>query len=194
MTGTNLAPGEPADSTLLEAARRGDLYAWERLVRRYQEPVYRITWLVVRDSDMAEKATQSTFVRDYRALPSMDDDIGLLPWLIRIAAGESRQQRRESSRPTPSDRPVERQATPRLPASPIPSLAEASTMTPAERVALAEAFDRLGEEDRLVIAVRYLFGLTRSEAADALSLASGLVDEHLHGALARRQRQIKLLP
>jgi DNA-directed RNA polymerase specialized sigma24 family protein len=58
-------------------------------------------------------------------------------------------------------------------------------MTPAEREALAAAFDRLGEEDRLVIAVRYLFGFTRGEAANALSLASGLVDEQLHGALAR---------
>ena len=130
MTGTNLAPGEPADSTLVEAARRGDLYAWERLVRRYQEPVYRIAWLVVRDSELAENATQSTFVRAFRALPSMDDDIGLLPWLIRIAAGESRQQRRESSRPTPTDRPVEREAAPQLPASPIPGLAETSAMTP----------------------------------------------------------------
>ena len=185
MTGTNLAPGEPADSTLVEAARRGDLYAWERLVRRYQEPVYQVAWLVVRDSERAEKATQSTFVRAFRALPSKDDGIGLLPWLIRIAAGESRQQRRESSRPTPSDRPVERQVAPLLPASPVPGLAEAAAMTPAEREALAEAFDRLGEEDRLVIAVRYLFGLTRSEAANALSLASGLVDEQLHGALAR---------
>ena len=185
MTGTNLAPGEPADSTLVEAARRGDLYAWERLVRRYQEPVYQVAWLVVRDSERAEKATQSTFVRAFRALPSKDDGIGLWPWLIRIAAGESRQQRRQSSRPTPSHRPVERQVAPQLPASPVPGLAEAAAMTPAEREALAEAFDRLGEEDRLVIAVRYLFGLTRSEAANALSLASGLVDEQLHGALAR---------
>ena len=185
MTGTTLAPGEPADSSLVEAARRGDLYAWARLGRRYQEPVYRIAGLVVRDSEWAEKATQSTFVRAFRALPSMGDDIGLLPWLIRIAAGESRQQRRESSRPTPSDRPVERQVAPQLPASPIPGLAETSSMTPKERETLAEAFDRLGEEDRLVIAVRYLFGLTRSEAANALSLASGLVDEQLHGALAR---------
>jgi RNA polymerase sigma-70 factor (ECF subfamily) len=185
MTGTTLAPGEPADSTLVEAARRGDLYAWERLVRRYQEPVYRVAWLVVRDSEMAENATRSTFVRAYRALPTMDDDLGLLPWLIRIAAGESRQQRREASRPTPSDRPVERQVAPHLPASPLPGLAEATAMTPAEREALAAAFDRLGEEDRLVIAVRYLFGFTRSEAANALSLASGLVDQQLHGALAR---------
>jgi len=185
MTGTNLAPGEPADTTLVEAARRGDLYAWERLVRRYQEPVYRIAWMVVRDSELAEKATQSTFVRAFRALPSMEEGIGLLPWLIRIAAGESRQQRRESGRPTRSDRPVERQVSPQLPASPVPGLAGTVEMTPVERQVVAEAFDRLGEDDRLVIAVRYLFGLTRSEAASALSLASGLVDEQLQGAVSR---------
>ena len=185
MTGTTLAPGEPADTTLVEAARRGDLYAWERLVRRHQEPVYRVAWLVVRDSELAEKATQTTFVRAFRALPSMDDQVGFLPWLIRIAAGESRQLRRESGRPTPSDRPVERQAGPHLPATPVPSLAETASMTPLERQVVAEAFDRLGEEDRLVIAVRYLFGLSRSEAANALSVASGLVDEQLQGAVSR---------
>lgn len=185
MTGTTLAPGEPADDTLVEAALRGDLYAWERLVRRHQEPVYRIAWLVVRDSDLAVKATQSTFVRAFRALPSMEDGVGLLPWLIRIAAGESRQQRRESGRPTRSDRPVERQVSPHLPASPVPGLVEAAGMSPAERQTVAEAFDRLGEDDRLVIAVRYLFGLSRTEAANALSLASGLLDEQLSGALTR---------
>lgn len=192
MTGTNLAPGEPADTTLVEAARRGDLYAWERLVRRYQETVYRVAWLIVRDSDLAEKATRSTFVRAFRALPSMDDDVGLLPWLIRIAAGESRQQRRESGRPTPSDRPVEKDAGPQLPATIIPGLSAATELTPLERQALVEAFDRLGEEDRLVIATRYLFGLSRGEAADALSLASGVVDERLTGAVTRLRARMVL--
>jgi RNA polymerase sigma-70 factor (ECF subfamily) len=191
MTGTTLAPGEPADTTLVEAARRGDLYAWERLVRRYQEPVYRVSWLVVRDSSMAEKATRSTFVRAFRALPAMEDDIGLLPWLIRIAASESRQQRRESGRPTNSDRPVERQAGPHLPATSVPGLTEAMGLTPAEQQALGEAFDRLGEEDRLVIAARYLFGLSRSEAARALSLSSALVDEQLAGAVTRLRARMR---
>lgn len=192
MTGTNLAPGEPADTTLVEAARRGDLYAWERLVRRYQEPVYRVTWLVVRDSELAEKATRSTFVRAFRALPSMEDDIGLLPWLIRIAAGEARQQRRETGRPTNSDRPVEREFGPQLPATVIPGLAQAGELTPAERQVLAEAFDRLGEEDRLVIAARYLFGLSRAEAANALSLASGVIDEQLTGAVTRLRARMSV--
>ncbi len=190
MTGTTYAPGEPADAALVEAARRGDLHAWERLVRRYQEPVFRVAWLVVRDSDLAQTATRSTFVRAYRALPSYDERVGLLPWLIRIAAGESRHQRRESSRPTPSSRPPEAQRTPHFPSSAVPGLAVTEAMTPLERQVLAEAFDRLGEEDRLVIAARYLFGLSREEAANALSIASGLVDEHLEGATRRLRSRL----
>jgi len=190
MTGTTYAPGEPADTALVEAARRGDLYAWERLVRRHQESVYRVAWLVVRDSDLAEAATLSTFVRAYRALPSYEEDLGLLPWLIRIAAGESRQQRRESGRPTRSERPIERPAMPHFGPSPIPGLAESAAMTPIERQAVAEAFDRLGEDDRLVIAARYLFGLSRDEAASALSIISKLVDEHLTGALDRLRSRL----
>ena len=190
MTGTTFAPGEPADTALVEAARRGDLYAWERLVRRHQESVYRVAWLVVRDSDLAEAAVLSTFVRAYRALPSYQDSVGLLPWLIRIAAAESRQQRRESGRPTPSDRPIERHAGPHFPSSAVAGLAGTAQMTPLERQALAEAFDRLGEEDRLVIAARYLFGLPREQAANALSIASGLVDEHLAVALKRLRARL----
>jgi RNA polymerase sigma-70 factor (ECF subfamily) len=190
MTGTTYAPGEPADATLVEAARRGDLYAWERLVRRYQEPVYRVAWLVVRDSDLAEAASLSTFVRAYRALPSYEDKLGLLPWFIRIAAAESRQQRRESGRPTPSDRPVERTPAPHFPSSPLPGLAGTAGMTPLERQTLAEAFDRLGEDDRLVLAARYLFRLSRDEAANALSIAGGVVDERLEHALKRLRSRL----
>jgi RNA polymerase sigma-70 factor (ECF subfamily) len=189
MSGT-YAPGEPADTALVEAARRGDLYAWERLVRRYQEAVYRVCWLVVRDSDLAQAATLSTFVRAYRALPSYREELGFLPWLIRIAAGESRQQRRESGRPTRSERPVERPDTPHFPSSPVPGLGVTAGMTPVERQAITEAFERLGEEDRLVIAARYLFGLTREEAAGALSISSGLVDEHLEGATSRLRSRL----
>ena len=185
MTGTMLHPGEPPDPALVTAARRGDLHAWERLVRRYQEPVYRVAWLIVRDSDLAQEATLSTFVRAYRALPQYDDDLGLMPWFIRIAAGESRQQRREAGRPTPSSRPVEKIHGPKYPSTAVPGLAQAAGMSPTEQHTVAEAFDRLGEEDRLVLATRYLLGLSRTDAANALSIASGLVDEHLTDALGR---------
>jgi RNA polymerase sigma-70 factor (ECF subfamily) len=183
MTVSSKAAGEIADAVLVEAARRGDLYAWERIVRRYQEAAYRVAFLIVRDSALAETATQTAFVRAYRALPSYQEDVGLLPWLFRITAGEARQQRRESGRPQRSSRPPERMSGPHFPASNVPGLEIASRLTTAERDVVGQAFDRLGEEDRLTLASRYLFGLSQTDAAKALSIASGLVDEHLRIAL-----------
>ena len=80
---------------------------------------------------------------------------------------------------------MERAGGPHFPASAVPGLAETADLTPAEREVVGEAFDRLGEEDRLTIAARYLFGLSREDAAKSLSIAVGLVDEHLQTALKR---------
>jgi DNA-directed RNA polymerase specialized sigma24 family protein len=80
---------------------------------------------------------------------------------------------------------VERVVSPRFPATAVPGAAQVAALTTAEREVLTEAFDRLGEDDRLVLASRYLFGLGRADAAKALSLTEALVDEHLHLALAR---------
>ena len=74
---------------------------------------------------------------------------------------------------------------PHFPASAVAGLDAASSLTAAERETVGEAFDRLGEEDRLTLASRYLFGLSRTDAAKALSIASVLVDDHLHTALRR---------
>jgi RNA polymerase sigma-70 factor (ECF subfamily) len=182
--------GDPSDAALMEAARRGELYAWESIVRRYQESVFRVAYLVVRASDLAEKATRSTFIRAYRALPNLEVDTPPLPWLIRIVAGEARQQRRESGRPTPSSRPPARSTGPQMPATPIPGIERASALTPAERGAIISAFDRLAEEDRMTIASRYLFGLSNADAAAALSIASGLVDEHLTTAMQNLRKRL----
>jgi RNA polymerase sigma-70 factor (ECF subfamily) len=185
MAVTTASATQVADAVLVEAARRGDLFAWERLVRRHQEPVYRVAFLIVRDTALAEDATRSTFVRAYRALPSFEDAIGLVPWLLRIAAGEARQQRRESGRPRHSSRLLERIHGPRYPASTVPGLGQASVLNAAEREVLIEAFERLGEEDRLTMAFRYLLGMSRTDAANALSIGSALADEHLQTALQR---------
>jgi RNA polymerase sigma-70 factor (ECF subfamily) len=181
---------QAADAVLVEAARRGDLFAWERLVRRHQEAVYRVTFIIVRDTALAEDATQSTFVRAYRALPSYDGEVGVVPWLLRIAAGEARQQRRESGRPRRSWRPVERIHGPRYPASVVPGVDQAGPLNTAQRDAVTEAFERLGEEDRLTIAYRYLLGMSRGDAAQALAIGSALADEHLRIALDRLRGRV----
>ena len=190
MTVLGVTPAINSDAVLVEAATRGDLFAWERIVRQYQEPIFRVAYLVVRTTDLAEAATRTTFVRAYRALPSLEPGTPLMPWLTRIVAGEARQHRRESGRPKASSRPAERSDGPRLPSTAVPGLEPATNLTPLECEVISSAFDRLGEEDRLVIATRYLFGLSRSDAAAALSIASSVVDEHLATAIRNLRKRM----
>ncbi len=185
MTATAYATVQAADAILVAAARSGDLFAWEHLVRRHQESVHRVAFLVVRDSALAEVATESTFLRAYRALPSLEDDRGLQPWLFRIAAAEARQQRRDASRPRPSSRPIERVSGPRRPAGQPPGMGAATVLSPPQRESLGAAFDRLGEDDRLIIAMRYLFGLSLSDAAAAMSTSVAAVEPLLREAMLR---------
>ena len=71
---------------------------------------------------------------------------------------------------------------------------EAGEMTPPERETVVDGFDRLPEEDRLVIASRYLFGLSRAETAAALAIPEVLVEEHLADALDRLRLRMGVAP
>lgn len=190
MTAPSITPADRSDDVLVEAAINGDLFAWERIVRRYQEPIFRVAYIIVRSRDLAAAATQSCFIRAYRALPSIEPATALMPWLIRIVAGEARQQRRDSGRAKPGSRPAEQAHGPQLPASAVPGIERAAGLTPLERDAITGAFDRLGEEERLLIASRYLFGLSRKDAAAALSIGTNLVDEHLATAMKNLRKRM----
>lgn len=181
-----------SDEGLIGAARRGDLYAWELLVRRHQEAAFRIAYLLVRTTSVAEEATEAAFTRAYRALPSLDEGTALVPWLFRIVIGEARQKRRESGRTPSSSRPPEARVGPHIPATPIAGLSAAAGMTPLERDNVTDAFGRLAAEDRLVIAGRYLLGLSRDETAAALAIPSGLVEAHLRDALTHLRSRMGL--
>jgi DNA-directed RNA polymerase specialized sigma24 family protein len=63
-------------------------------------------------------------------------------------------------------------------------------LSAAQRDAVSDAFERLGEEDRLTIAYRYLLGMSRADAAEALAIGSALADEHLQSALTRLRGRV----
>lgn len=180
---TDAAGGIGNQAQLVNAARQGDLLAWEQLVRFHQEPIFRAAYLLTRITAVAEAATEAAFIRAYRALPSLDDDAALAPWLFRIVIGEARQKRRDSGRTRPSSRPDEPHAGPHFPASAVAGLGSTADMTPLEQETVIDGFDRLAEEDRLVIASRYLFGLSRADSASALSIPEAMVQERLTAAL-----------
>jgi RNA polymerase sigma-70 factor (ECF subfamily) len=75
---------EPEPATV-RAAARGDLAAFEELVRGHQAQVWRFLCRMVADSRLAEDLAQETFLRAHRRLGTFRYDAKFSTWLYQIA-------------------------------------------------------------------------------------------------------------
>jgi RNA polymerase sigma-70 factor (ECF subfamily) len=77
------------DLDLVEASTRGDIAAFEELVRRYDRKLLRIAHQVTHDWEDAQDAIQETFLKAYQKLNQFRRTSKFSTWLIRIALNES---------------------------------------------------------------------------------------------------------
>jgi RNA polymerase sigma-70 factor, ECF subfamily len=173
--------GRPLDERdLVARAKRGDVAAYEELVRAYQDLAHRAAFLVG-DAAEADDAVQEAFVKAYRALDRFREGSPFRPWLLRIVANEARNRRRSAGRRANlalrvvEDRPADG-------AAPSP---EEAVLVHERRAALAAAIARLREEDRLVVTCRYLLDLSEAETAATLGIPTGTAKSRLARALVR---------
>ena len=82
------------DLPLLDRILAGDARAFEELVQRYEERVYRITIAIAGNHEDAEEAMQSTFLKVHQHLGEFHRASKFTTWLTRIAINEGLQKRR----------------------------------------------------------------------------------------------------
>src|SRR2546423_7723535 len=73
------------DEMLVARARRGDAAAFGEIFERYHHRIVNYLYGLVHDRELANDLAQDSFLKAYRALPRMGDDLRLAPWLYRIA-------------------------------------------------------------------------------------------------------------
>jgi RNA polymerase sigma-70 factor (ECF subfamily) len=173
---------------LVHRALSGDDSSWAVLMRRHQEPVYRLAYLLSGDPDEADDIAQEAFIRAYGALEQFDPERPMRPWLLRITRNTAHNRRRAIRRYLQALRRAARLEPLRTASAHSPT--ESSDQR-SERNRLWEAVKRLSRMDQEVIYLRYYLELTEGEAAEALSVPSGTVKSRTHRALARLQTVIK---
>lgn len=172
---------------LIRRCQRGDRLAIETLIRRFQNYVFRLCYLVMRSEQDAEDMTQETFIRACRALPQYEirEGTSFEAWLYRIAVNCCRSRmRRKWYQVLPWPEPA-----PQLVAS-VDSQPDRRLEQDEWRNEVLKAIDTLGEKHRLVVILRYYAGLSNEEIARILDIPSGTVRSRLHTA---RQRLKALL-
>ncbi|HEY3416527.1 MAG TPA: sigma-70 family RNA polymerase sigma factor [Armatimonadota bacterium] len=76
---------ESEEGRLLARAQRGDLIAFESLVKMHQQRVYAHCYHLVSNTAEAEDLTSETFLRAYEHLGSLRADPSIIHWLLRVA-------------------------------------------------------------------------------------------------------------
>jgi len=161
------------DDRLHELVRqRSYAEAFEGLVVRYQDKVYRLAFSLTRDRARAEELAQDAFVKVWRALPRFDGRASLSTWLYAIARNTCLSALRYDARRRmwPLDEMHE----------PAARTLEGSTGTDLSGV--WGLVDRLPEAQRQVITLFYLEDRSLREVGRLLDMPEGTVKSHLHRA------------
>ena len=167
-----------ADLKLLAArATKGDRAAFRGIVLHTQDRLYRLSARMMGSTADAEDVLQEAYLKAYRALSDgrYDGRSNISTWLYRIVANAAVDGlRRRKSRPT--DQPVNSE------------LARYDGNVSMEaRLALQELDEWLSElppEQRAVVVLKTVEGLTSAEVAKALDCSEGAVEQRLVRARA----------
>ena len=106
---TQLAVREVAsdDLELVHACKKGDVTAFEQLVKRYGLRLLRISQTVTRNREDSEDAVQEALLKAFQNLAEFREDSQFSTWLIRITVNQSlmklRQQRTHKEVPLDED-------------------------------------------------------------------------------------------
>lgn len=175
---------------LLEAARRGDRAAYDVVVRRKVESVYRTARTILGNDADAQDATQDAFVAAWRHLPRLRDLDRFEAWLGRIVVNACRQQLRHRGTVREIPIPVRDDGVPSL-ALRFSAGAETDLATAVvDAVAFDRAFDRLSADDGAILALHHGDGLPLTALAEVLGIPPGTVKSRLLRARRALERSL----
>ena len=160
------------DRELVERAMHGDEEAFDALVGRIGDSMYSVARRILRDTSLAQDATQQALLNAWRYLPTLRDPDRFEAWshrlLVRACYAESRRERRQHGNlRLLTDKDFEPDSASRV----------------ATQEQLDRGFRRLSVEHRTVVVLVHYLGLTPTEAAERMGTPPGTARSRLHYAL-----------
>ncbi len=159
-------------SDLVRRAQRGDVEAFESLIKGAYDRLFATAYRILRDRYAAEDAVQEAIVRCWRDLRGVRDPDRFEAWLYRLLVNASRDYGRRQRR--------SRRSVAILPADLRAPSDEYSALL--DHDALERAFLTLSDDHRIVLVLAHYVGYSASEIATVLRVPTGTVYSRLHYA------------
>jgi RNA polymerase sigma-70 factor (ECF subfamily) len=172
-------PGTLGTPELLERAQSGDREAFTELVERHHDELVRICFAVTTDIDTARDAAQQAWIKAWQQLRTVREPERLRTWLVAIAANEARQRIR-----------ADRRRRVREIAPVLPNANDYTPIRSPEHLDLAAAVRNLDPDDRRLLALRYLAGMTAEEIGAQIGLSGSGVRSRLSRLVAQLREEL----
>lgn len=164
-----LAPMD--DAEVASRVISGDVGAFELLMRRHNERLFRTARSVLSNDTDAQDVLQESYIRIFKGLPEFAERSRLVTWMTRIVFNEALRFRSRRAKQRLREQSVESydQTTPRTRDS-------GQSMDSQERMQMFDdALDALSERERGVVMLRIVQGLSTRETAASLGMTESNV-------------------
>ncbi len=153
------------DATVIKKCRNGEVDVFRHLVERYQRQATAHAAAILLDREDALDAVQEAFIDAFRSIKAFDETRPFYPWfyvLLRNRCYKIAGRRREMEN-----------------VDDIEILEDRQGLAADERLALEWALHSMPREDREIITMKYLDGLSYDELAEYLQIPKGTVMSRL---------------
>lgn len=190
-------PENPAgeDARLAQGLRQGSEAAYEKLVARFQQPVYNLVYRLTNDPGDAYDVVQEVFLKVFRNIGSFRSESSLKTWIYRIAVNEVHNYRRWFFRHRRQEVVLDdtdeggksfNDTVPDRGRSPYDYALDGE-----KREMIEEALARINPTFRAAVVLRDIEDLSYEEIADILDVSLGTVKSRITRGREAMRRQLE---
>jgi RNA polymerase sigma-70 factor (ECF subfamily) len=176
---------QPEEKLLIERCKRGDIAAFDLLIRQYEKRVYNFAYRLSNNQDDAEDVAQEAFIRVFNAVGTFRGEANFSTWLFKIVTNVYLDERKRAKAHTtvPLDEFIELEED--TVSRQIEDAGPTPEMVVQERERnqiIQEAIQSLPEYQRVMIVLYHNQEKSYEEIAQIMNLPIGTVKSRLNRA------------
>ena len=169
---------------LVSAASNGCRMSFRELVIRYQNPINRLIFRLVKDEEAAKDLTQEVFIKTWKGLPTFNKESTFKTWVTRIAINTARSWfKSKAYKKAMRTEEYKNQASGKSISSVRLQL--------YENLLLEKAIEKLKTKHREVICLFYFEKMSYREISNLLDIPNGTVSSRLTAAHKNLRKTLK---
>lgn len=168
------------DGEIVRRVINGEAVAFEALMRRHNQMLFRAARSILKDDAEAEDAVQEAYLIAFRSIRQFRGEARLSTWLVSIVVNEALGRKRSNARNAvivPFDNVMddENSSLAISEDQPMPELPEQSTLRSEIRAVIEKRIDQLPDVFRTVFVLRALEEMSVEDAASCLNIPEATV-------------------